>query len=70
MNNVGIERGLIAPRQGCAIYLQLSRSDAISFVTLAQMRVYVGVLGLSVSRQAPRHTHTRTGIKCIRLSYF
>lgn len=50
VNNVGTERGLIAPRRGCAIYLQLSGSAAVSFVTLVQMRVYVGVLGISVSR--------------------
>lgn len=50
MNNVGMERGLIAPHRGCAIYLQLSGSVAISFVTSVQMRVYVGVLGISVSR--------------------
>lgn len=35
MNNAGSERALIAPRRGCAIYLRLSGSAAVSFVTLA-----------------------------------
>ena len=50
VNNVGTERDLIAPHRVCAIYLQLSGSAAVSFVILAQIRVYVGVLRISVSR--------------------
>lgn len=58
VNNVSIEGGLIAPHRGCAIYLQLSGSAAVSFVTLVQVRVYVGLLGMSVSR--------RTTVTCER----
>lgn len=63
MNNVGTERGLIAPRRGCAIYLQLSRSDAISFVTSAADESLRGCFsGRSVSRFArtPTHEYYRT----------
>lgn len=56
MTNVAMERGLIAPRQGCAIYLQLSSSAAASFVTLVQMSVYVGVLGIYLFQGRPPHT--------------
>lgn len=56
VNNVSLERGLIAPHWGCAIYLRLSGSAAVSFVTSEQTRVYVGVLGVSVFKAASCET--------------
>lgn len=56
VNNVSLERGLIAPHWGCAIYLRLSGSAAVSFVTSEQTRVHVGVLGVSVFKAASCET--------------